>query len=77
MKVIIEACQFAEKGEIIYLTLDGVRVGLPCETEATMTASYDTVFNSDEFEPDYHGFGGIMNGLKKILGYVEPVEATT
>lgn len=69
MKVIIEACQFAEKGELIYVTVDGVKVGLPCETKATRTASYDTVFYSKDFNPDYHGFTGIMNGLKVLCNY--------
>jgi len=72
MNIIIPGNQDAKKDEIIYVMLDGVKVGLPCETKRTFTASYDECFDSSDFDPTCHGFGGIMNGLKKLCGYVEP-----
>tara|TARA_R110000851_G_scaffold221122_1_gene373905 strand:+ start:628 stop:837 length:210 start_codon:yes stop_codon:yes gene_type:complete len=66
MQIVIPKDQYAEKDEMIYVLLDGVKIGVFCENERTFTASYDTVFNSEDFEPEYHGFVGIMEILKIV-----------
>ena len=62
--IIIPKNQYANaKGEMIKITVDGREIGIPCETDYTSTASYDTGFYADEFIPGYHGFVGINTTL--------------
>ena len=73
MKITIPANQQAEPGQNISVIIGSGELAYPIQAlltndtdSPTSTASYNTVFDSTEFDPYVHGFRGINASLMHL-----------
>ncbi len=65
-KIIIPQNQIAKAGEMIELIINNTFIIHIKSISDTSTASYNEVFNSDEFNRSRHGFTGINDTLEQL-----------
>lgn len=58
--------QYPKKGEFMKVLVNDAPIYLQA-TRMTSSASYDEVWNSKDFDPTIHGFGGIIDPLTSLI----------
>ena len=73
-RITIPCNQYPKTGEFMLVLVDKAPIYLKA-TQATSSAGYDETFLASEFNPQIHGFRGIIEPLTALMATINTIKS--